>query len=310
MTLAPRPASYQPNPRIPIILFLVFLLTAVLIGAVAGPILFLNFIYIGLMVSLGQYLMDHLPKKKWLNGRRLSQFGVGIYMLAFLGLFARENMQLEGFWFVLFSGAFSGAVVHYTVSKIVGPLVIGRSWCGMACWTGMILDVLPFKRSPGRYPGWGWLRYAHFALSFALIAFLWFGLSYQPEQGFNLQLLIWFAAGNLFYYGTAIGLAYALKDNRAFCKYVCPVTVPLKLGARFSLLRVHADPAACNDCKACEKLCPMDVPLTDYIQHNQRIASDECILCQTCVHTCAKGALGLTFDLDAAPQYPLRRPAK
>jgi ferredoxin len=33
----------------------------------------------------------------------------------------------------------------------------------------MVLDLLPFQRSPGRLPGrWGWLRCAHFALSLGL----------------------------------------------------------------------------------------------------------------------------------------------
>ena len=38
----------------------------------------------------------------------------------------------------------------------------------------------------------------------------------------ELALLI---AGNIFYFFSAIVLAYALKDNRGFCKYLCPITV-------------------------------------------------------------------------------------
>ena len=37
------------------------------------------------------------------------------------------------------------------------------------------------------------------------------------------------------YYLVGITMAVVLKDNRAFCKYVCPVTVPLKISSRFSL---------------------------------------------------------------------------
>lgn len=33
--------------------------------------------------------------------------------------------------------------------------------------------------------------------------------------------------------------AFACKDNRAFCKYLCPITVFLKLMRYFSLLRVQ-----------------------------------------------------------------------
>ena len=39
---------------------------------------------------------------------------------------------------------------------------------------------------------------------------------------------------NLLYYIVGISLAYALKDNRAFCKYICPVTVFLKPASYFA----------------------------------------------------------------------------
>mgnify|MGYP002441214841 CR=1 FL=1 len=50
-----------------------------------------------------------------------------------------------------------------------------------------------------------------------------------------------FLAGNVIYYISGIALAFALKDNRAFCKYLCPVTVFLKPMSYFSVLRVHCD---------------------------------------------------------------------
>jgi hypothetical protein len=37
----------------------------------------------------------------------------------------------------------------------------------------------------------------------------------------------WLLGGNIFYYASGIALAYLLKDNRAFCKYVCPITAVL-----------------------------------------------------------------------------------
>ncbi len=36
-------------------------------------------------------------------------------------------------------------------------------------------------------------------------------------------------------------MAFTLKDNRAFCKYVCPITVFLKATSRFSLLKIGGD---------------------------------------------------------------------
>lgn len=51
----------------------------------------------------------------------------------------------------------------------------------------------------------------------------------------------------------------------------------------------------CNDCDACEQLCPMDVRISDYILNNQRVLSTECSLCQTCITVCPRDALKLTF---------------
>ena len=43
------------------------------------------------------------------------------------------------------------------------------------------------------------------------------------------QIMFWlFLAGNALYYIAGIALAFAFKDNRAFCKYLCPITVFLK----------------------------------------------------------------------------------
>lgn len=66
-------------------------------------------------------------------------------MLVYLGLICRENMQIEGFWYYLFMGVFQAAVIHYAVAKIIGPLFFGRGWCGYACWTAVVLDLLPYR---------------------------------------------------------------------------------------------------------------------------------------------------------------------
>jgi ferredoxin len=82
------------------------------------------------------------------------------------------------------------------------------------------------------------------------------------------------------------------------CKYVCPVSVPLKLGTRFSLLKVQGDPEKCCERQVCEKVCPMDIQITEYIKRGERVLSTECILCQACIDVCPEQALALSFGLD------------
>ena len=286
--------------KMPLIMLLLFWAIAMVLWRTTGVIFYLyNFGYIGTALGIGIGAYALLPRRKKLWGRRLAQFLVGAYMLGFLGLIAGENMQLEGFFFYVLAGVFAGSTIHYLVAKIAGPLVFNRGWCGWACWTAMILDLLPYKRNKGGRLAskWGYLRYAHFGLSLGLVLTLWFGLHYQI-QGQKLAELYWLLVGNVAYYAIGILLAYKLQDNRAFCKYVCPIPVLQKVTSRFALIKIAGEASQCNDCGACNKMCPMDIRISDYVLNKQRVLSTECILCFECVNVCAKGALGTSFGFD------------
>lgn len=196
-----------------------------------------------------------LYKKRY--ARHVVQFAVGLYMLVYLGILSQENMQIEGFWYYLFSGVFEAAVIHYAVAKIFGPLLFGRGWCGYACWTAMVLDLLPFKTPQSSRKRWGFLRYVFFILSPLFVGALF--LFHIPDMQ---QIMFWcFLAGNALYY------------------------------AAFSLLRVKNDTKKCASCGACKRACPMDVDIPD--NSRKRKNATECILCMQCVETCSKKSLHL-----------------
>ena len=112
----------------------------------------------------------------------------------------------------------------------------------------MILDLLPYKRNkPGRLPHkWENLRYAHFVISLGLVLVLYFGFDYRVD-GTGKVGLYWLIGGNVLYYLIGIILAYKLQDNRAFCKYVCPIPVLQKIPSRFALIKIAGSPEKCND---------------------------------------------------------------
>jgi polyferredoxin len=197
-------------------------------------------------------------------------------------------------------------VIHYAIAKIFGPLLFGRMWCGWACWTVMVLDLLPFKRPAGRLTGrWGWVRNLHFAISLTIVLVLVFAVGFKDGATGRVAVW-WFVIGNLLYYAIGITLAFTLKDNRAFCKYICPVSVPLKLTSRFSLIKIGSGAGQCNDCDSCAKLCPMDIRISDYVLNHQRVLSTECSLCQTCITVCPQQALKLSFGFDLGGKELLR----
>ena len=240
-----------------------------------------NFSYIGSALALGVALFTQ--KRPW--ARNVVQFAIGLYLLVYVGLLGRENMQLEGFWYYLFLGVFEAATLHYAIAKIFGPLFFGRGWCGYACWTAMILDLLPFKTPALPRKSWGWVRYLVFAGSLIFVVVLF---RLKPD---NMAQIMWwsFIIGNLVYYLVGITLAYICRDNRAFCKYICPITVFLKPMSYFSLLRVRVDETKCIDCGKCRWLCPMNVDVPDNSRRRQH--GTECILCMRCVDECPQKAL-------------------
>lgn len=265
------------------IIFLLFEIIAFTLYLTTNNLFYLiNFTYIGSCLALGTVLFT--AGKKY--ARHFVQLAVGSYMLIYLGLISQENMQIEGFWYYLFLGTFEAATIHYAVAKIFGPLLFGRGWCGYACWTAMVLDFLPFKTPlKPRIKKLGLLRYLTFTFSLLLVIALFLFKVAHLEK----IMLYLFIIGNILYYLSGIILAYIFKDNRAFCKYLCPVTIFLKPMSYFSLLRVHFDKTKCIGCKKCLKVCPMNVEVNN--DSRKRKNATECILCYECVKACPTKAL-------------------
>ncbi len=268
--------------RTAILLLVIFATIAIGLYLSTGNLFFLiNFGYIGLCLGIGVAL----TASGWRHARLFVQFTVGLYIFVFLGLICRENMQIEGFWYYLFSGVVGAGTLHYAIAKIFGPLFFGRGWCGYACWTAMVLDFLPYKtpQKPGKTIGW--IRYITFTASLIFVAAL-----FLAKAGNIEKIMFWaFIIGNFAYYSVGITMAFLLKDNRAFCKYICPVAVFLKPMSYFSLIRIKCDKSKCVSCGKCGKVCPMGVDVTD--NSRKRKNGTECILCMECVKNCPKNAL-------------------
>lgn len=267
---------------VPVVIWMVFEVVAVTLWIAKNNLFYLlNFSCIGSSITLGLLLFQSNYK----YARRIVQLFVGLYMLIYLGLICQENMQIEGFWYYLFIGTFEAATIHYAVAKIFGPLVFGRGWCGYACWTAMILDFLPYKVPSAPRKKLGFIRYITFVLSFIFVTALFLCHVKNIER----IMFVAFIIGNILYYVVGVVLAFLLKDNRAFCKYICPITVFLKPMSYFSMLRIKCDKNKCVSCGKCKSVCPMDVDITD--PSRKRKNGTECILCMECVKVCPKKAL-------------------
>lgn len=160
--------------------------------------------------------------------------------------------------------------------KFSARCFLAAAGCGYACWTAMVLDLLRSKcrKSPAKEKA-GTLRYVMFALSFALVSAL-FLMKFSNLE----RIMFWlFLIGNILYYAGGIALAFVFKDNRAFCKYLCPITVFLKPMSYFSLLRVHCDESKCVQCGKCLKVCPMNVEVNKESRKRKNCHGVHPVLC-------------------------------
>ena len=228
-----------------------------------------------------------------------------LYYWGFHFIFRQTNLQLSQVVFNLAAGVFAGAVVHVAVAKAFGPLLFGRGFCGWACWNAAVFDLLPIKKVKKKSPeSEKYYVYKHIVLAFTLalpLVLIWLGLNFQQP----LAQFKWLLIENAAIYVTGIALAFWLGDRRAFCKYVCPAGALMTMASPRSILKVEKNHLKCNKCRRCEEVCPMDVPVFNYINAGQRVNHPECILCAECVKHCPKNCLtiGIGRKSDTTPDF-------
>jgi polyferredoxin len=287
-----------------------------LIGVAVGVLLyftvgwwgfFIVFPWIGLSISTGLFIAASKQSKSKDIGRKVSILLIAPVFLVFLGALQRENLQLEEtvFYLSLFfaTGLFTRVLIHYAVAKIFGPFIWGRGFCGWACWTAAVLDWLPIKENHPLKPKYGRYRYLTLALSlFIPLLFILSGYDYVTGhlieskgsrliQTAKFDQLVWFLVGNAVYYSSGIILAFKFKKKRAFCKILCPVSLVMKPQSTLALIRRQPTGNKCIECGVCNRNCPMDVNVMDYIRSGKSITSSECIQCCACINICNEQAI-------------------
>lgn len=250
------------------------------------------FPWIGSSISIGSYLIEYLPKKKKLLGRKVAILMIMPLLLLFIPIINNENFQMEGIILNILVGYFAKSFIHLAIAKLFGPIIWGRAFCGWACWTAAILEWLPIKEKGTIPPNFRRIRYITFFLTIIIPVSMVFFYNYDVRNDYLYKSeLLWMLLGNLLYYVVAIALAYWFKDRRAFCKIACPVAVVMDIPSRFRLLCRQPSGKKCTQCGLCNKVCPMDVDIMSCIRAGKDVRSTECIHCNDCVLSCPVGAI-------------------
>ena len=255
---------------------------------------FFVFIPIGASISLGIFINKYKPKL----GRKISLTLIALDLLLFLGVYQHENLQIEEtvVYFIYFvsTGVFTRVLIHYAIAKVFGPFLFGRGYCGWACYTAALFEWLPINENNKIPKKYTYIRIPVLIISL-LIPFILITNGYDYING-HIKLpkpdqFIWFLIGNILYYTIGVLLAILFKKKRAFCKIWCPVSLVMKLPTRFSLIKISPTGNKCIECGKCNKVCPMDVDVKNYIKNGQRVLSSECISCGECAKNCPVKAI-------------------
>lgn len=189
--------------------------------------------------------------------------------------------------------------------------VFGRFICGWLCPFGLIQDLLykiPFVKKIRKLPGDRWLRWLKYVILAVFVVIMplfvvdiigqgtpWFCKLICPSgtltAGIPLVVLNpglraaigWLFGWKLF---LLVGIVLlSILTYRPFCRYLCPLGAMYGWFNPIAFYRFQIDEKACTKCKACQKVCKLDIPVWE------KPNSVECIRCGDCKKSCPHKAI-------------------
>ncbi len=221
-------------------------------------------------------------------------------------------------------GSFQAVITsrdHVFSYYVVGFLLLfgallGRFVCGWLCPFGLVQDLLykiPFPKKLKKLPGDRFLRFLKYVILIGFVIILpltvldvvgqgqpWFCkyicpsgtlfggiplISANPALQSALSWLFTWKFGLL-----VVLLLLSIVVYRPFCRYLCPLGAAYSVFNPVALYRYSVNQQTCTQCKACQKACPMDIPV--YKKPN----SLECIRCGKCKAACPHQSICSTFS--------------
>ncbi len=192
---------------------------------------------------------------------------------------------------------------------------LGRFVCGFLCpfgWIQELIHKIPFPKKVKKLPGEKLLRLLKYPILIIFVILLpmffiditgigkpWFCAYICPagtlEAGIPLVLANTALRQTLGFLYTwkllilAVLLFLSLIVWRPFCRYLCPLGAIYGCFNPIALVRHKVDQNKCIDCGACNKACPMDLPV------RQKPNTTDCVRCGKCRDACPENALELIY---------------
>ena len=166
-----------------------------------------------------------------------------------------------------------------------------RVICGWSCPCVGVRETVGFAFRDQTVRGkWAWrLRHSKWFF-FVFYVGVMIVTQYPPNSWTVSFVGLFYLIIGLTYFGTFFVAPFT--GNRFYCRYLCP------FGATFGLLNhagfygIRLDADKCNDCRRCEQVCDMGIPVWEQGKQFGRIAGiEDCMGCGRCVVSCPTDAL-------------------
>ena len=166
-----------------------------------------------------------------------------------------------------------------------------RVICGWGCPCVGIRETVGFAFRDRTVRGkWAW-RLRHSKWFFFIFYVGVMIVTQYPPNSWTISFVgLFYLIVALTYFGTFF--VAPITGNRFYCRYLCPY------GATFGLLNhagfygIRLDSSKCNDCRRCEQVCDMGIPVWEQGKKSGRISGiEDCMGCGRCVVSCPTDAL-------------------
>lgn len=183
-----------------------------------------------------------------------------------------------------------GTLTFFGVLLLV--LLFGRRVvCGWNCPCVGIRETVGFafrERTLRSGKAWNWryTKWFFFALYMtAFVLILFSGTAYvSPFYSGFLALVAVTYFGSFF--------IAPLTGNRFYCRYLCPYGATFGLLNHIGFYGIRMNKDACIDCRRCEQVCDMGIPVWRQGKEHGRVTGlEDCMGCGRCVVSCPTDAL-------------------
>jgi ferredoxin-type protein NapH len=182
-------------------------------------------------------------------------------------------------------------------------VLFGRFLCGWVCPVGILLDSshnisMTANKRNQRIPGNSTIRYSILLAVLASSIIFNFSLPYLfSPPGIVYRTMISYTMRGIVGVDVVVLLIILVLDilslryGRTWCNSICPLGTTISSLSIVNLLRPRIDQKKCINCLDCERVCPMQIPLTT---RTDNWAMMTCNKCLKCLDRCPTGAVKIS----------------